>query len=64
MTRYLHVYRAPSGQWSGMILEPVAGIAGCECPLDVLVAAREQFPDVIDLPADSTPEFLFVGNGS
>lgn len=51
--RYLHVYRTESGQWAGLILEPVAGIAGCEYPLDVLLAAREQYPDVIDLPADA-----------
>lgn len=54
MTRYLHVYRAPSGEWAGMVLEEVAGIAGCEHPLDVLIAAREQFPDIEDLPADAT----------
>ena len=46
---YLHVYLAPSGQWSGKVLEEVAGIAGCECPRDVLLAAREQFPDTEDL---------------
>ena len=53
MTRYLHVYRAPSGQWSGKVLEEVAGIAGCEHPEDVLLAAREQFPDVVDLPPNA-----------
>lgn len=50
---YLHVYRAPSGQWSGKVLEEVAGIGGCEHPVDVLHAAREQFPGIEDLPADA-----------
>lgn len=53
MTRYLHVYRTPSGQWSGKVLEEVAGIAGCEHPVDVLLAAREQFPGIEDLPQDA-----------
>jgi hypothetical protein len=51
---YLHVYRAPSGQWAGKVLEEVAGIAGCESPLDVLLAAREQWPGIEDLPKDAT----------
>jgi hypothetical protein len=53
MTCYLHVYRAPSGQWSGKVLEEVAGIGGCEKPVDVLQAASEQFPGIKDLPADA-----------
>lgn len=47
---YLHVYRAPSGQWAGKVLEEIAGIAGCESPAEVLEAALEQFPDIEDLP--------------
>lgn len=39
----LHIYRAPSGQWSGKILddngEEQAGIAGCESPEEVEEAA-------------------------
>lgn len=53
MTRYLHVYRAPSGQWSGKVLEEVAGIAGCENPVDVLHQARDQFPGIEDLPTNA-----------
>lgn len=53
MTTYLHVYQAPSGQWSGLLLEPVAGIAGCEHPVDVLLEARERFPACTDLPRDA-----------
>lgn len=53
MKTYLHVYRAPSGQWSGLLLEPVAGIAGCEHSVDVLIEARERFPECADLPRDA-----------
>lgn len=56
MTRYLHVYRAPSGQWSGKVLEEVAGIAGCSHPIDVLDEAVERFPDIADLPIDAPPQ--------
>lgn len=52
-TPYLHVYLAPSGQWSGKVLEEVAGIAGCAHPVSVLDAALEQFPDIEDLPKDA-----------
>jgi hypothetical protein len=48
---YLHVYRAPSGQWAGKVLEEIAGIAGCQNPVEVLEAALEQFPGIEDLPA-------------
>ena len=50
---YLHVYRAPSGQWSGIVYqdgEEIARIAGCETSDDVLNAAMGQWPDVE--PAD------------
>lgn len=47
---YLHVYRAPSGEWSGKVLDEVAGIGGCGNPRDVWEAASEQFPDIIGLP--------------
>jgi len=47
---YLHVYRVPSGEWSGKVLDEVAGIGGCDNPKDVWEAASEQFPDIIGLP--------------
>ncbi len=53
MPRYLHVYRAESGQWSGKVLEEVAGIAGCEHPVEVLESALEQFEGIEDLPKDA-----------
>ncbi|PLJ29899.1 hypothetical protein [Klebsiella quasipneumoniae] len=53
MPRYLHVYRAPSGQWSGKVLEEVAGIAGCEHPVEVLESALEQYEGIEDLPKDA-----------
>lgn len=56
MTRYLHVYRAPSGQWSGKVLEEVAGIAGCESTFAVVDEAYERFPDVENLPIDAPPQ--------
>lgn len=46
---YLHVYRAPSGEWSGKVLDEVAGIGGCDTPESVWQAASEQFPDLMDL---------------
>jgi hypothetical protein len=51
---YLHVYKAPSGQWSAKVLETVAAIAGCESPEEAIEAAREQFPDIAFLPGDSS----------
>lgn len=42
----LRIYRAPSGQWSGIILvdgEDVARIAGCASAADVEDQAYEQF---------------------
>lgn len=50
---YLHTYRAPSGEWSGKVLEEVAGVAGCEDEADVWEAASEQF-DVQGLPPSAT----------
>lgn len=50
---YLHVYRAPSGQWSGKVLEEIAGIAGCSHPVEVLDAALEQYEGIEDLPKDA-----------
>lgn len=52
---YLHVYRAASGQWSGKILEEVAGIAGCLHPSEVLEEAHDRYPDIEDLPRDAPP---------
>lgn len=49
-TRYLHVYLNPAGQWSGKVLEEVAGIAGCAHPAEVMEAALERFPNIEDLP--------------
>ncbi|WP_232528656.1 hypothetical protein [Stenotrophomonas acidaminiphila] len=54
MSHYLHVYRAPSGQWSGKVLEEVAGIAGCKYPAEVVGEARDRYPDVADLPSNAT----------
>lgn len=55
---YLHVYLAPSGQWSGIILTEEARIAGCASPDEVWAAAQEQFPldDLEELPEASDPE--------
>lgn len=53
MSHYLHVYRAPSGQWSGKVLEEVAGIAGCKCLADVVGEARSRYKDVAALPSDA-----------
>ncbi|CEE28341.1 MULTISPECIES: hypothetical protein [Xanthomonas] len=53
MPHYLHVYRTPSGQWSEKVLEEVAGIAGCEHPVEVLESALEQFEGIEDLPKGS-----------
>lgn len=49
---YLHVYLAPSGQWSGIIMTEDARIAGCASPDEVWAAAQEQFPldDLGELP--------------
>jgi len=43
----LLIYRAPSGQWSGRLLEntvEIAGIAGCSSPAEVEAEARKQWP--------------------
>jgi len=53
---YLHVYLAPSGQWSGIILDESARIAGCASPEEVWAAAQEQFPEIEELPEASDPE--------
>lgn len=41
----LRIYRAPSGQWSGQLIEddgtPVAGVAGCACADDVEGEAQD-----------------------
>lgn len=55
-THTLHVYRAESGQWSGVVYSEVARIAGCSYPVEVLETAREQFPGIVDLPRDSTDD--------
>ena len=42
MTTVLRIYKAPSGQWAGQLLEDgieLAGVAGCEDEDDVLDAA-------------------------
>ena len=60
---YLHVYRAPSGEWSGKVLEEVAGVAGCEGEADVWEAASEQFeveglpPSAATVPVEVPEEF-------
>lgn len=45
------IYRAPSGQWSGVILEAAAGIAGCESPAGS--EALKRWPDIENLPTDA-----------
>lgn len=45
----LKIYQAPSGQWSGVIIEngeDVARIAGCESPEEVEESALEQWPEI------------------
>ena len=41
----LRIYRAPSGQWSGQLIEndgtPVAGVAGCATAEDVEGEAQD-----------------------
>lgn len=40
----LRIYKAPSGQWSGQLLEDsveLAGVAGCDTPEDVECAALD-----------------------
>lgn len=41
---YVYVYRAPSGQWSGKLLEEVGGVAGCDSREEALAALRDQYP--------------------
>lgn len=52
MQRWLCVYRAPSGQWAGRVIEgdEVAGVGGCESAEEALAELREQFPDAEILP--------------
>lgn len=57
----LKIYRAPSGQWSGRMIEngeEIGGIAGCESPEEVEQAAYDQdfYPDDIETEADDSPE--------
>lgn len=43
----LQIYRASSGQWSGIVNDDgneLARVAGCASPREVADAAREQFP--------------------
>lgn len=53
MQRWLYVYRAPSGQWAGRVLEgeDVAGVGGCESAEEAVSALLEQFPDAEILPS-------------
>lgn len=53
----LKIYRAPSGQWSGVILvgdEEIGRVAGCESPEEVEQAVNDagQFFDQIELIED------------
>jgi hypothetical protein len=44
MTLVLEIYLAPSGQWSGRVIqdgEEVGGCAGCSSPAEVEEAVRE-----------------------
>ena len=52
----LRVYKAPSGQWSGIVFEDgedIARIAGCASPGEVEDTAYEQFPGI---EVEDTPE--------
>lgn len=45
MANTLRIYQAPSGQWSGQLLDEdgveLAGVAGCDCAEDVECAALD-----------------------
>ena len=59
----LRIYRAPSGQWSGIVFEDgedIARIAGCESPGEVEDTAHEQFPG-IEVEPRTTEEWLDRG---
>jgi hypothetical protein len=65
MSRYVHAYQAPSGQWSGKVLVEIAGVAGCESAIDVMLALQELYPDIEPLPGpgplavqDDSPQAL------
>ena len=50
----LRIYCAPSGQWSGRLIqagEEIGGIAGCDSPEDVEQTAydRDIYPDHIEV---------------
>ncbi|MGF7001249.1 hypothetical protein [Paraburkholderia sp. GAS32] len=53
----LRIYRAPSGQWSGKLVdstgEEIGGIAGCESSQDVEQKAYDSgiYPDLIEVEA-------------
>lgn len=53
MTTYLHVFQRPAGDWSALILQPVAQLGPHEHPVDCIVDARERFPACADLPRDA-----------
>lgn len=53
----LRIYRAPSGQWSGRLLqggEEIGGIAGCDSAKDVEQKAYDSgiYPDTIEVEAN------------
>lgn len=54
MATTLRIYRAPSGQWSGRMIEndeEIGGIAGCESPEEVEQEAYDNgiYPDCIEI---------------
>lgn len=46
----VYIYRAPSGQWAGILLEEVARVGGCASADEALEALRELAPDAEPLP--------------
>lgn len=59
MTTVLRIYKAPSGQWAGQVLDEdgveLAGVAGCDDEDDVLDAADRaglEFVEVVVVDAE------------
>lgn len=60
MTCVLRIYRAKSGQWSGIVFEDgeeQARIGGCESPGEVEDAARETWPGIEVEPSEDARAF-------
>lgn len=55
----LQIYRAPSGEWAGVVCEDAeerARIAGCASPREVADTAREQWSSIRCTRHEQTPE--------